>query len=42
MSLYGFMNREESQPKLYAERESGLNILYSEIKWNETYGRFFE
>ena len=39
MSLYSFMNKE---PKLYAERESSLNILVREVEWDEGYGRLFE
>jgi hypothetical protein len=42
MSLYGFMNKSEVQPKLYAEKESGLNILWKEVLWSDTYGKFFE
>jgi len=38
MSLYSFMNKE---PKLYAERESGLNILVREVEWDLTWGVFF-
>ena len=38
MSLYSFMSKE---PKLFAERESGLNILVREVLWDEGYGRLF-
>lgn len=41
MSLYSYYG-SEPKPKLYCDRESGLNILYAEIKWSETYGKFFE
>ena len=39
MSLYSYLG---SEPKLYAEKESGLNILVREVLWDEGYGRFFE
>lgn len=43
MSLYSFMNKDEvEQPKLYCDRESGLNILVREVLWDDGYGRFFE
>ena len=41
MSLYSFVGFEPA-PKLYAERESGLNILWKEVLWDESYGKFFE
>lgn len=41
MSLYSYYG-SEPQPKLFAERESGLNILWKEVLWSETYGKFFE
>jgi hypothetical protein len=39
MSLYSYLG---SEPKLYAEKESGLNILWKEVLWSDTYGKFFE
>lgn len=39
MSLYGFMNREESQPKLFADRESGLNILVREVLFEDFFSK---
>jgi len=41
MSLYSFVG-SEPEPKLFAERESGLNILVREVLWDEGYGRLFE
>jgi len=38
MSLYSFVG---SEPKLYAEKESGLNILVKEVLWDNTWGVFF-
>lgn len=41
MSLYSFVGSEPN-PKLYAEKESGLNILVREVLWDDGYGRLFE
>lgn len=41
MSLYSYYGFEPA-PKLYADRESGLNILVREVLWDDGYGRFFE
>ena len=41
MSLYSFVG-SEPEPKLYCEKESGLNILVREVLWDEGYGKFFE
>ena len=39
MTLYTYLGKES---KLFAERESGLNILWKEVQWDEGYGRLFE
>ena len=41
MSAYSWFG-VDPQPKLYCEKESGLNILVREVLWDEGYGKFFE
>ena len=38
MSLYSFMN-QEPLPKLYAEKESGLNILVREVLFEDFFNK---
>ena len=38
MSLYSFMN-QEPLPKLYAEKESGLNILVREVLFEDFFSQ---
>jgi len=41
MSLYSYFG-SVPEPKLYAEKESGLNILVREVLWDEGYGKLFK
>ena len=40
MSLYSFVG-SDPVPRLFAERESGLNILIKEVLWDNNWGVFF-